>query len=99
MGLVGPLGMGKTQTTATLFAGSRAGLRLRDDVMPARAVYVGAVEASLPAVPPAYATRNNRMMLAALDQIRAEVAAVARCFGRDRIAVVLGTSTSGIAEG
>jgi 3-oxoacyl-[acyl-carrier-protein] synthase-1 len=99
MGLVGPLGVGKAETAANLFAGSRAGLRLRDDLMPARPVYAGAVVEDLPAVPPSYATRNNRMMLAALNQIREEIAAAARRFGRERIAVILGTSTSGVAEG
>ena len=99
MGLVSPLGMGKGETAANLFAGSRAGLRLRDDLMPARSVYAGAVGHELPAAPPSYATRNNRMMLAALNQIREEIDATARRFGRERVAVILGTSTSGVAEG
>jgi 3-oxoacyl-[acyl-carrier-protein] synthase-1 len=91
--------MNKAETAARLFEGSRAGLVLRDDLVPARQVYVGAVEGILPAVPPSYATRNNQLMRAALDEIREEVDRAVRRFGRDRIAIILGTSTSGVAEG
>ncbi|WP_016835486.1 beta-ketoacyl-ACP synthase [Herbaspirillum lusitanum] len=44
-------------------------------------------------------SRNNRVALAALAQIRPEVETLIARFGPDRIGVVLGTSTSGIAEG
>jgi len=44
-------------------------------------------------------SRNNRVALAALAQIRSEVDALIARFGPDRIGIVLGTSTSGIAEG
>ncbi|AKZ64210.1 3-oxoacyl-ACP synthase [Herbaspirillum hiltneri N3] len=44
-------------------------------------------------------SRNNRVALAALAQIRPEVEALIARFGPDRIGIVLGTSTSGIAEG
>jgi 3-oxoacyl-[acyl-carrier-protein] synthase-1 len=43
--------------------------------------------------------RNNRLMLAALDQIAPAIEETAERYGRHRVAVVLGTSTSGIAEG
>lgn len=99
MGIVCPLGMGKAETASGLFAGSRAGLVQRGDLIPAREIYVGAVDGALPAVPSSYAARNNRLMLAALEEIREEVENAARRFGRARIAVILGTSTSGVAEG
>lgn len=44
-------------------------------------------------------SRNNRLALAALKRIRPEVDALIARFGADRIGIVLGTSTSGIAEG
>jgi len=44
-------------------------------------------------------SRNNRLALAALERIRPEVDALIARFGPDRIGIVLGTSTSGIAEG
>jgi 3-oxoacyl-[acyl-carrier-protein] synthase-1 len=46
----------------------------------------------------AFDCRNNRLMLAALLEIADDIAAARRRFGRDRIAVILGTSTSGIFE-
>lgn len=99
MGIVGPLGAGKQETLRRLFEGSRSGLVLREGLIPDRAVYVGAVESSLPAVPPRHATRNNQLLLAALDEIRADVAKAAIRFGRERVAIILGTSTSGVEEG
>jgi 3-oxoacyl-[acyl-carrier-protein] synthase-1 len=43
--------------------------------------------------------RNGRLMLAAVLEIAEAVEEAANRLGRDRIAVVMGTSTSGIAEG
>jgi 3-oxoacyl-[acyl-carrier-protein] synthase-1 len=43
-------------------------------------------------------SHNNRLALAALSQIRPAVDAAIERFGSDRIGIVIGTSTSGIAE-
>ncbi|TXH37790.1 MAG: beta-ketoacyl-[acyl-carrier-protein] synthase family protein [Rhodospirillaceae bacterium] len=102
MGIVCPIGADKTRVAQNLASGSRAGLTARTDIAIDKTVYIGAVDDELPGLPESllpYDCRNNRMMLAALDQIRSEVEAAARRFGRDRIAVILGTSTGGIAEG
>ena len=99
MGIVGPLGLGKLETSRRLLEGSRSGLVLRGDLIPDRQVYVGAVASSLPAVPPRHATRNNQLMLTALDEIRADIAEAASRYGAERVAVILGTSTSGVEEG
>jgi len=61
-----------------------------------------AVETELPKVPPrfaAYDCRNNRILLAALGQIEASVRQAIGRYGPARVGLVLGTSTSGIAEG
>lgn len=44
-------------------------------------------------------TRNNSLLAAALAPLRAEVTALREKFGAHRIGVILGSSTSGIAEG
>jgi 3-oxoacyl-[acyl-carrier-protein] synthase-1 len=44
-------------------------------------------------------SRNNRLLAALLDEIAPEIAAAKTRYGAHRIAIVLGTSTSGIAEG
>lgn len=101
MGLVTPIGSSPQAVTRALFEGTRAGLVTRDDLHPARAVKVGAVPDELPATPAAAAAldcRNSRLMLAALLQIEGQIEDAARRYGRDRIAVVVGTSTAGVAE-
>lgn len=63
---------------------------------------VGKVSGELPEIPPAqaqYATRNNQLALSALNQIKDSIEQAKSQFGADRIAVVIGTSTSGISDG
>jgi 3-oxoacyl-[acyl-carrier-protein] synthase-1 len=102
LGLVNALGNGGEQVLANLLAGVAPGLRPQSGWLPTGEVVVGAVELALPEWPAELAcwdSRNNRLLLAALQQIEAEVAAAIARFGRERIAVVLGSSTSGIREG
>ncbi len=47
----------------------------------------------------AHRSRNNQLLLAALAQIESQVSAAIAQYGKDRVAVIMGTSTSGIAEG
>jgi len=61
-----------------------------------------AVQQPLPEIPQSlshYACRNNQLLLAALAQIETGVSTLIARYGRQRIGIVLGTSTSGIAEG
>ncbi len=88
------LGAGKAATAAALFAGRRDGLRPQAGFAPP----VGAVTVALPDLGGRQG-RNNRLLALLLDEIAAPVAAARDRFGADRVAVVLGTSTSGIAEG
>jgi 3-oxoacyl-[acyl-carrier-protein] synthase-1 len=60
------------------------------------------VRAELPPVPRGfqdYGCRANRLLLAALQQIEPALMDLMRRYGPDRTGVVIGTSTSGIAEG
>lgn len=93
---------GTEATTAGVFAGDRTALGWREDLLPGRRVLAGSVRATLPELPAGlapFASRNNRLMLAVLAEIAAPLAAARRRFGARRIAVLLGTSTGGIAEG
>jgi 3-oxoacyl-[acyl-carrier-protein] synthase-1 len=102
LGLVSALGQGKRTVADRLFGEPRSGLVPRDDFIPGRTAWVGAVTAPLPAIPAAlrrYDCRNNRLALAALSEIAPEIEAARGRYGAGRIAVILGTSTSGIAEG
>jgi len=101
-GIVTPLGRGKREVAQALFAGSRGGIVQRHDLIPGHPVNVGAVVGELPALPVSLAEldcRNNRLMQVALMEIAPVIENSIARYGRDRIAVVLGTSTSGIAEG
>jgi 3-oxoacyl-[acyl-carrier-protein] synthase-1 len=96
------LGSGKAATVAPLFQGSRHGLVPRDDVLPGRRVFLGACADDFPdplADCPELDCRNNRLLAALLAEIEAPVRAAIRAHGPHRVAVVLGTSTAGIAEG
>ncbi len=102
LGIVTPLGRGKKEVAANLFKGSRAGLVERHDLIPNRSVWVGAVSGSLPEVPDKwwrYECRNNRLALVVINEIQSEISAAIHRYGADRIGVIMGTSTSGIAEG
>lgn len=102
LGIVNPLGRSKREVAHNLFSGSRAGLIQRSDLLFDRSVRVGVVTATLPQVSKHLAhfdCRNNRLALAALSEIEDEIAKIAERFGPHRVAVVMGTSTSGIAEG
>jgi 3-oxoacyl-[acyl-carrier-protein] synthase-1 len=102
MGIVSPLGQGADVIAGRLRQGDRSGLQANADLVPDRIVHVGAIQDDLPELPAAFQAddcRNNRAMAAALRQIADNVAQAAARFGRHRIAVVLGSSTGGIAEG
>ena len=63
---------------------------------------IGRVHEALPAIPSSlrqFDTRNNRLALSALQQIESTVYAAIEQYGAERVAVVVGTSTSGIADG
>ena len=100
-GLVTPLGRGKDQVCRALFRGSREGLVARDDLIAGKVVHVGEVAGDLPEIPAGlerFRSRNNRLLQAAVQQIAADVGEARERYGAHRIAVVLGTSTSGIDE-
>jgi len=66
-----------------------------------RAAKVGQVTGALPEIPGTlqkYASRNNRLLVAALKNLQPTIDAVVDRYGKSRIAIVLGTSTSGIEE-
>jgi 3-oxoacyl-[acyl-carrier-protein] synthase-1 len=101
LGLVNALGKTKAEITPRLFAGDTSGLVLRGDLVPERSLLFGAVRDPLPEIPARlarFACRNNRLALAALEQIGADVDSALSAFGRARIGVVVGTSTSGVAD-
>jgi 3-oxoacyl-[acyl-carrier-protein] synthase-1 len=101
LGQVNALGKSNAEIAKRLLAGDTSGLVLRDDLVPGRNLFFGAVRDPLPEIPARlarFACRNNRLALAALEQIGSEVDAALSAFGRQRIGVVVGTSTSGVGD-
>jgi 3-oxoacyl-[acyl-carrier-protein] synthase-1 len=101
LGQVNALGKTNAEIAAKLFAGDTSGLVLRGDLVPERSLLFGAVRDPLPEIPThlaRFACRNNRLALAALEQIQAKVDAAVSRFGRARVGVVVGTSTSGVGD-
>lgn len=99
LGLVNALGRGKREVANGLFRGSTSGLVLEEGWLPDGPARVGRVPIQLEPLPARFATddsRNTRLLLAALEEIRDEVDREITRHGRHRIGVVLGTSTSGI---
>ncbi|NOK35206.1 beta-ketoacyl-ACP synthase [Corallococcus exercitus] len=100
LGLVCALGSGKQEVARALFADTVSGVASHDGFAD-RPLHLGVVSSPLAAqdaLPPSQHSRNNALLLTALEQIRPAVDAAIARFGPARVAVVLGTSTSGIGE-
>ena len=103
VGMVNALGNDLVQIAQNLTAGTAPGMSLQEGWLTEnRPVWLGTVTGDLPAIPGdlmAHRSRNNQLLLAALVQIESQVSAAIAQYGKDRVAVIMGTSTSGIAEG
>ncbi|QLA68775.1 beta-ketoacyl-[acyl-carrier-protein] synthase family protein [Enterobacter pasteurii] len=103
VGMVNALGNSADEIAANLNAGVAPGMRPRAGWLQGfPEAVLGGVEGELPPIPErfsAHRSRNNQLLLAALAQIRPAIEAAINRAGRDRVAVVLGTSTSGLDEG
>ncbi|MHA1043680.1 beta-ketoacyl-[acyl-carrier-protein] synthase family protein [Enterobacter ludwigii] len=103
VGMVNALGNSLDEIAANLTAGVAPGMHCRSGwLQDAPDAVLGGVEGELPSIPDtlsAHRTRNNQLLLAALAQIQSAVDDAIARVGRDRVAVVLGTSTSGLDEG
>ncbi|AGC44612.1 3-oxoacyl-ACP synthase [Myxococcus stipitatus DSM 14675] len=100
LGLVCALGVGRREVTQALFGDQPTGVASSPDFAD-RPLHVGQVTAPLvstDALPVPLRSRNNALLLTALEQIRPAVDEALRRHGPERVAVVLGTSTSGIGE-
>ncbi|BCX65781.1 beta-ketoacyl-[acyl-carrier-protein] synthase family protein [Pseudomonas izuensis] len=101
LGVICSLGRDKHEIARNLFAGDCSGMRSEAGWVPQRSLPVGAVRGELTAIPAGLSrqnTRNNQLLMEAALQIRQDIDHAIQTYGRDRIGVVLGTSTSGIDE-
>ncbi|MDU9036368.1 beta-ketoacyl-[acyl-carrier-protein] synthase family protein [Pseudomonas corrugata] len=101
LGVICALGRDKHEVAGNLFAGDCSGLRVESGWVAERALPVASVTGALAPIPDtlaAHCTRNNQLLLEAGLQIRPEIDRAIQTYGRTRIGIVLGTSTSGIDE-
>ncbi|WP_318365850.1 beta-ketoacyl-[acyl-carrier-protein] synthase family protein [Enterobacter sp.] len=102
-GMINALGRSNAEIAANLTRGVAPGMKRREGwLQQVPDAMLGGVDGELPAIPDdfsAHRSRNNQLLLAALAQIQPAVDDAIARFGRDRVAVVLGTSTSGLDEG
>lgn len=102
VGMLNAMGNTLDEIAASLVAGKAPGMAPdQDNWLQQGKCWVGRVTGELPDVPaalPQHNSRNNRLLLAALAQIQPQVDEAIARYGRDRVAVVLGTSTSGLDE-
>jgi 3-oxoacyl-[acyl-carrier-protein] synthase-1 len=101
LGVICALGRGKTRVAEQLFAGISDGMQPQPGWVTGQHLTVGAVSDALPELGPVAVeqrTRNNQLLLAAAQEIETDIRQAIARFGTARVGVVLGTSTSGIAE-
>ncbi|MFV0262356.1 MAG: beta-ketoacyl-[acyl-carrier-protein] synthase family protein [Kluyvera sp.] len=103
VGMINALGSTLDEIAANLSRGVAPGMRPRTGWLQGHPhTVLGGVDGELPAIPDDYRdhrSRNNQLLLAALAQIQPQVDAAIASYEPDRVAVVLGTSTSGLDEG
>ena len=100
-GIICSLGSGCAEVYRAMIAGDQSGMLFTDAFSPGAPCFVGRVGVELAHLPASWMrfdSRNNRLLAAALGQIEATVRDAIGRFGRDRVGVVIGTSTSGILE-
>jgi 3-oxoacyl-[acyl-carrier-protein] synthase-1 len=101
LGLICSLGDDRASVARTLFAGDTSGMHTESGWVPERSLPVGAVKSLLPQIPTELgqqSSRNNQLLLAAALQIETDIQQAIAKYGKHRIGVILGTSTSGIDE-
>lgn len=89
------LGVDLANISINLFSATSSPLRESDEYSPGKPTYLGLVDE----LPQQADTRTNSLLLSALTPLLPEVNILKQRFGAHRIGTVIGSSTSGIAEG
>jgi 3-oxoacyl-[acyl-carrier-protein] synthase I len=102
LGMICPLGNTGDEITRGLLDLAQSRVVMTETYSPGHPLPLGQIDAALPPLdelPLRERSRNNQLALAAVTQIRPAVDEAIERYGAARIGLVLGTSTSGIAEG
>src|SRR4029450_6955996 len=101
LGMICPLGNRRDEIRRRMLELAQSGVVMTDTYSPGRPLPLGQVDIALPSLDEMALrdrSRNNQLGLGALAEIRPAVDAAIERYGTDRIGIVIGTSTSGIAE-
>jgi 3-oxoacyl-[acyl-carrier-protein] synthase-1 len=103
LGIVCPLGSSRQEVKQRLLDRVGSGVSLTEKYSPGRLLPLGCIAAELPLPSINHfdviaRSRNNQVALLALAQIRSAVDSAIERYGKGRFGIVIGTSTSGIAE-
>lgn len=102
LAIINALGSGRNAVLDNLLQGEQSGMHPYGPLLTGRSGVVGRVDEELPVLPESLAEfdcRNNRLLAAAAAQMADAIDNIKERFGPGRIAVLIGTSTSGIAAG
>lgn len=102
LGMINALGANNQQILDNLLQSNAPGIVKESGWLADSEVFCGKIDDDLPAfdgLKKSQRSRNNQLLLAALAQIKPQVDHAIARYGHDRVAVVIGSSTSGIAEG
>jgi len=100
--LVNALGSDNVSIKNNLFSGSQSGLNTVDNLLLEGDITVADVQVELPSLadkPQHLQSRNNQLALLALTKIKTQAQGLIEQLGKDRVAIIVGTSTSGISDG
>lgn len=101
LGIACALGRNVDEVTTALYAEDTPRGVAMSDAVTGNATSLGLVPGELPPLddqPVALRGRNNQLLRLAIEPLRARVATAIARYGADRVAVVLGSSTSGVGE-
>lgn len=100
-GITSPLGFGLDETRKNLFSSNSPGMSQTDKYSPGRPIFLGQVISELPELantPVKHQSRNNQLLLASFNQIEDRFFQLSKGVEKNRIAVIIGSSTSGISD-
>ena len=101
LAIINSLGSGKVQVLDKLLQGDQTGMQPCGPLLTGRSGVVGRVTQAMDDLPEKFAEfdcRNNQLLAAAVSQIDGAINDLKSSYGAHRIAVLIGTSTSGIAS-
>lgn len=99
--IISPLGSGVIETRSNLFSGISPGMISTEKYSPGRSLCLGLVNDRLPnlsSTPQKHRSRNNQLLLAAFNEIEGQFSLLSSGVDKSRIAIVIGSSTSGISD-